>query len=37
MKTMTTDCIRTRQGHDGEQSLYRILLRIAAALAWNAF
>lgn len=37
MKTMTTDWVRMYRGERRNRSLFQILLRVAAALAWNAF
>lgn len=37
MKTMTTDAIRARRGPRRGRSVVELLLRVAAALAWNAF
>jgi hypothetical protein len=37
MKTMTTDWTRDLRGPRRGRSVFELLLRVAAALAWNAF
>lgn len=37
MKTMTTDGFRIHRGPRRGRSVFELLLRVAAALAWNAF
>lgn len=37
MKTMTTEWIRIQRGPRRGRSVFELLLRVAAALAWNVF